>query len=151
MRRKSLEGSACAVARSLDVIGDWWTLLIVREALSGAKRFNEFQRNLGMAKNILSTRLRTMVENGIMETAAPADGQGYSEYVLTEQGRALTPVLVALAQWGGDHLFDADEYSSLLLDAKKRRPLKPIELRSQDGKLLSLSDVFVPPTPHLAA
>jgi DNA-binding HxlR family transcriptional regulator len=151
MRRKSLEESVCAVARSLDIIGDWWTLLIVREALSGAKRFGEFQKNLGMAKNILSTRLRSMVENGIMEMVMPEDSQAYYEYVLTEQGKALTPVLVALAQWGGDHLFDPKERSSLLLDAKKRRPLRPLELRSHDGKLLSVDEVFVPPTPSVAA
>ncbi|HXP02295.1 MAG TPA: helix-turn-helix domain-containing protein [Luteibacter sp.] len=151
MRRKSLEDSVCAVARSLDLIGDWWTLLIVREALSGAKRFGEFQKNLGMAKNILSVRLRSMVDNGIMEMVTPEGGQAYYEYVLTEQGKALTPVLVALAQWGGDYLFDAKEKSSLLLDAKKRRPLRPLELRSQDGKLLGVDDIFVPPTPSGAA
>lgn len=133
------------------MIGDWWTLLIVREALSGAKRFGEFQKNLGMAKNMLSVRLRSMVENGIMEMVTPADSQAYYEYVLTEQGKALTPVLVALAQWGGDYLFDAKERSSLLLDAKKRRPLRPLELRSQDGKLLALDEIFVPPTPSVAA
>jgi DNA-binding HxlR family transcriptional regulator len=151
MRRKSLEESVCAVARSLDIIGDWWTLLIVREALSGAKRFGEFQKNLGMAKNMLSARLRSMVENGIMEMVTPEGSQAYYEYVLTEQGRALTPVLVGLAQWGGEYLFDPKERSSLLLDAKKHRPLRPLELRSEDGKLLKVDEVFVPPTPSLAS
>lgn len=74
MKRKSLEDAQCPVARTLDVIGDWWSLLIVRDAFDGVRRFSEFQKGLGMAKNILSTRLRTLVAHGVLETVPASDG-----------------------------------------------------------------------------
>lgn len=143
MKRKSLEDSTCAVARSLDVIGDWWSLLIIRDALGGIRRFSEFQRNLGLAKNILSTRLKRMVEEGIMRTEAASDGSAYQEYVLTEKGKALMPVLAALSQWGGDHMFKAGESGSVLLDVKNRRPIRRIELVSDDGRVLQPEEVML--------
>lgn len=71
MKRKSLEDAQCPVARTLDVLGDWWSLLIIRDAFDGISRFSEFQKNLGMAKNILSTRLRTLVAQGFCKLALP--------------------------------------------------------------------------------
>lgn len=100
MKRKSLEDALCPVARTLDVIGDWWSLLIVRDAFDGMRRFSEFQKGLGMAKNILSSRLRTLVAHGILEIAPASDGSAYQEYILTDKGRALFPVIVGLRQWG---------------------------------------------------
>jgi len=76
------------VARSLDAIGDWWSLLIVRNAFSGQRRFGEFQKSLGMAKNILTVRLRKLVGCGILEIVPASDGSAYQEYVLTKKGRA---------------------------------------------------------------
>lgn len=143
MKRKSLQGDTCAVARSLDVIGDWWSLLIIRDALGGIRRFSEFQRNLGLAKNILSTRLKGMVEQGIMTVEAASDGSAYQEYVLTEKGKALMPVLAALSQWGGEHMFDPGEIGSVLLDVKNRRPLRKIEMVSEDGRVLRPEDVVL--------
>src|ERR1700754_2242434 len=122
MKRTSLEGDLCAIARSLDVIGDWWSLLIIRDAIGGSKRFGEFQRNLGAARNILTTRLRSLVEEGILTTAPASDGSAYQEYLITEKGMALVPALVALAQWGSDHLFKGREARSVPVDAKKGRP-----------------------------
>ena len=104
MRRKSFEGDACPIARSLDVVGDWWTLLIIRDAFAGTRRYSDFQRSLGSAKNILATRLKTLIAQGIMATAPASDGSAYLEYVLTEKGEALLPVMQALAQWGKAHL-----------------------------------------------
>src|ERR1700760_90364 len=89
MRRTSLRDEICPVARTLDEIGDWWTLLIVRDAFNGLKRFNEFQGSLGMAKNILSARLRMLVANGILEKRAADDGNARGEYHLTQKGRRL--------------------------------------------------------------
>jgi DNA-binding HxlR family transcriptional regulator len=143
MKRKSLEGNTCAVARSLDVIGDWWSLLIIRDALGGIRRFSEFQRNLGLAKNILSTRLKGMVDQGIMTVEAASDGSAYREYVLTEKGKALMPVLAALSQWGREHMFEPGEMGSVLLDVKNRRPLRKIELVSEDGRALQPEDVVL--------
>jgi DNA-binding HxlR family transcriptional regulator len=143
VKRKSLDGDMCAVARSLDIIGDWWSLLIIRDALSGLRRFGEFQRSLGAAKNILTVRLKALVAEGILETAPASDGSAYQEYLITEKGRALLPVLVALGQWGSEYLFEPEEVRSVPVDAKKRQPLAKLAMRARDGRALSLDDVMV--------
>ena len=109
MKRRSLEGDRCPIARSLDVIGDWWSLLIVREAAKGVTRFSEFQRNLGLARNILTIRLKALVASGILSNVPASDGSAYLEYRLTDKGRALRPVLAALARWGREFLFAPGE------------------------------------------
>jgi DNA-binding HxlR family transcriptional regulator len=144
MKRKSFEGNLCTIARSLDSIGDWWSLLIVRDAAAGIGRFSEFQRSLGIPKNILSTRLKTMVEQGIMEIGPAADGSAYQEYALTPMGEALLPVLIALGQWGAEYLFGPKEAGSIPLDAKNTRPLKKLQMISEDGRVLGPKDVMVP-------
>lgn len=140
MKRTSLESEHCAVARSLDILGDWWTLLIVRDALSGLRRFGEFQRSLGAAKNILTTRLRTLVAQGILETA-PVEGSAYQEYLLTQKGRDLVPVLIALGQWSSAHVFKPDEISFVPVDEKHRQPLKPLQIQDSSGRVLQLDEV----------
>ena len=103
MRRKSFKDDLCTAARSLDSIGEWWSLLIVRNALFGMRRFSDFQEDLGLAKNILSARLKKLVARGIMEQVPASDGSAYQEYVLTKKGRELFPVIVALRQWGENY------------------------------------------------
>jgi DNA-binding HxlR family transcriptional regulator len=141
MKRKSLSEDRCPVARSLDIIGDWWTLLIVRDALAGLTRFNDFARSLGAAKTSLSTRLKTLVAEGIFEVRPAADGSTYQEYVLTSKGRALAPVLIGLGQWGATHAFKPGEPISAFVEKKTRRPLKKIELKSSDGRIVRPSDI----------
>jgi DNA-binding HxlR family transcriptional regulator len=141
MKRKKLGDVACPIARSLDVIGDWWSLLIIRDAIFGIRRFGEFERSLGLAKNILTTRLKSMVSAGIMKTVPASDGSTYREYVLTEKGEALMPVVLALAQWGGDFLFKAGEVQGTTLDVRDRRPVKRLAVVSQDGRTLGPIDV----------
>ena len=99
MRRKSFAEMACPIARSLDVVGEWWTLLIIRDALAGATRFDEF-RKTGIADNILSARLDLLVREDILERRAYQEHPLRHEYVLTDKGRDLLPVIVALAKWG---------------------------------------------------
>src|SRR5687767_10495452 len=99
-KRLTHEGAECPVARAVDVIGDRWSLLIVRDAFDGISRFSEFQRNLGLAKNILSSRLRELVAHEILEVLPAADGSAYHEYALTQKGRDLFTILVSLRQWG---------------------------------------------------
>lgn len=89
----------CPVARTLDVIGEWWTLMIVRDAFRGARRFEDF-RSVGIADNILATRLRKLVEQGVFERLKYSDHPARFEYVLTEKGRDLLSVVAALASWG---------------------------------------------------
>jgi DNA-binding HxlR family transcriptional regulator len=141
MKRKSLETSDCPIARTLDVIGDWWSLLIVRDAFLGKRRFSEFQKSLGLAKNILCVRLQKLVAHGIFQLAPASDGSAYEEYTLTEKGRGLYIVLVALRQWGESCLFETSELDLLLVDRKTGKPVKPLELRSQTGRLLKPADL----------
>jgi DNA-binding HxlR family transcriptional regulator len=122
VKRTSHRNAACPVARPLDAIGDWWSLLIIRDAFDGLRRFGEFQKNLGLAKNILAARLRNLVDHGILETVPASDGSVYQEYVLTRKGRGLFPLLVALRQWGEDFFFEPDERHVLLVDKKHRLP-----------------------------
>ena len=105
MKRKSFEADICATARTPDVIGDWWSILIIRDTLGGT-RFSELQRHLGAAKNILTTRLEALVDHEILKVVPASDGSAYSEYLPTAKGRTLIPVLVALAQWGKEYLYD---------------------------------------------
>ena len=99
VKRTSFEKAECPIARSLDALGDWWSLLIIRDAFLGVRRFSEFQKSIGLAKNILTVRLRALVDQGILKTAPASDGSAYQEYVLTPKGRGVFPVLVALRQW----------------------------------------------------
>ncbi|MFD0417779.1 winged helix-turn-helix transcriptional regulator [Streptomyces sp. NPDC127108] len=143
VRRTRLDESDCPVARSVDAIGDWWSLLIVRDAFDGSRRFGEFQRSLGVAKNILSTRLRSLVAGGILDVVPASDGSAYHEYVLTPKGQDLFPVIVALRQWGESHFFESGEPHSELVDLRNGRPLRALEARSADGRLLSPEDTVV--------
>jgi DNA-binding HxlR family transcriptional regulator len=86
-------------------VGDWWSLLIVRDAFAGIRRFSDFKRSLGLARNILTTRLKGLVAQGVLTTEPASDGSAYQEYVLTDKGKALLPVMSALAQWGKAYLF----------------------------------------------
>ena len=140
VKRTSFEGDSCPVARSLEAIGDWWSLLIIREALLGLRRFGEFQNKLGMAKNILAARLRSLVDHGILETAPASDGSAYQEYVLTPKGRGTFPILVALRQWSEAFDDRPEEIATILVDREKGRPVKKLELRAEDGRLLSQAE-----------
>src|ERR1700751_3546279 len=99
MQRPGSAKADCPVARALDAIGDWWSLLIVRDAFDGLRRFGDFQHNLGIAKGMLTTRLRKLVELGVLELVPASDGSAYQEYALTRKGRDLFPVVVSLRQW----------------------------------------------------
>jgi DNA-binding HxlR family transcriptional regulator len=143
MKRKSFREAECPVARTLDAIGDWWSLLIVRDAFDGLRRFGEFQANLGIARGMLSTRLRDLVEAGVLTLAAASDGSAYREYVLTEKGRDLFLVIVALRQWGEDHLYRQGERRSVLVEAQSERPVTRLALRAESGRKLEWSDTRV--------
>jgi DNA-binding HxlR family transcriptional regulator len=147
VKRTSFERAECPIARSLDSLGDWWSLLIIRDAFLGLRRFSEFQRNLGCAKNILSLRLRALVDNGILKTAPASDGSAYQEYVLTPKGRGVFPVLVALRQWSEEFSNERGGFPTLLVDRGKGRPVRKLELRAGDSRLLGDGDTEVRPNP----
>ncbi|MBR0752689.1 helix-turn-helix transcriptional regulator [Bradyrhizobium jicamae] len=147
MKRTSLAGDECPIARALDVFGDWWSLLIIRDAMLGRRRFGEFQASLGLAKNILTTRLRTLVERGILTTVPAADGSAYQDYVLTPKGRGLFPIMVALRQWSEEFDEHPEEIGTILVDRDKGKPVRKLALYSQDGRLLSAADTMMKPRP----
>lgn len=128
------------MARPLDAIGDGWSLLIVRDAFEGLRRFGQFQKSLGVAKNILAARLTNLVEQGILETV-PAGA--HHEYVLTAKGRGLFPVLVALRQWSDEFAFGPDEPHYRVVDRENRQPLARLEIRAADGRPLTPEDTVV--------
>ncbi|EGE46611.1 winged helix-turn-helix transcriptional regulator [Streptomyces griseus] len=105
----------CPVARTLDLVGDRWSLLVVRDAMDGARSFTEFQRRTGIARNILSDRLRKLCDHGLLAQQTAPTGRRL-EYVLTESGRDLFPALLTLRQWGERHAFDPGEPHSTLVD-----------------------------------
>jgi DNA-binding HxlR family transcriptional regulator len=147
VKRTSFEGDACPVARALDAIGDWWSLLILREALFGVRRFNEFQARLGLAKNILAVRLRALVDHGILKTAPASDGSAYQEYVLTPKGRGVFPVLVALRQWSEEFDDHPDQIATILVDREHDRPVRKLALHAEDGRMLGPDDTALKPRP----
>lgn len=139
--RKSLRGDYCPSARSLDVIGDWWSLLIVRDAFDGMTRFGEFQKSLGIAKNILTDRLRKLVEHGILETAPTGSGNRL-EYRLTPKGRDLFPMMIALRQFGERHLFTPDEERSRLVERGTGQSVR-LDIRTSDGRTIGPDDTVI--------
>ncbi|MFE2060083.1 winged helix-turn-helix transcriptional regulator [Streptomyces sp. NPDC056465] len=141
--RTRFDDSDCPVARSVDAIGDWWSLLIVRDAFDGSRRFGEFQRSLGVAKNILTTRLRALVAGDVLESVPASDGSAYREYVLTPKGEALFPVIVALRQWGEQNFFAPGEPHSELVDRREGNPLRALEVLSGDGRQLGPGDTTI--------
>ncbi len=100
MRHSSFEAMECSMARTLEVVGEWWTLLVLREVFQGVRRFDGIQGELGIARNILTVRLRTLVAHGILERRRYQERPARDEYRLTPKGLDLYPVLVALMQWG---------------------------------------------------
>jgi DNA-binding HxlR family transcriptional regulator len=142
-KHQSQKKEPCPVARSVDVVGDRWSLLIVRDALDGTRRFSEFQRSLGVAKNILSDRLRRLVEAGILASQPASDGTAYEEYALTPKGESLFPIVVALRQWGERHLFARGERHSVLVEKESGKPVALMGLHASDGRELSPGETVV--------
>ncbi|WP_233588315.1 helix-turn-helix domain-containing protein [Herminiimonas sp. KBW02] len=139
----TLQAEPCPVARALDVIGDRWSLLIVRNAFDGMGRFGDFQKGLGIAKNILSDRLHKLQLQGILEAVPATDGSAYQDYVLTAKGEALFTLIVSLRQWGEEYLFDKNEPRSLLLEKQSGKAIPKMEARSANGRKLNASNTLV--------
>jgi DNA-binding HxlR family transcriptional regulator len=143
MKKENLAQADCPVARALDVGGDWWSILIVRDAMTGTRRFNEFAAQLGLARNILAARLKKLVAAGVLEIAPASDGSAYNEYTLTLKGQGLFYVLVALRQWSQEWVAQAGEQIPQLLDARDRKPVGSLELHASDGRRLSPREVVL--------
>lgn len=127
----------CPVARTVDLIGDRWSLLIVRDAFDGVRRFGDFQSGLGVARSVLTHRLKGLVEAGILEVRPASDGTSYQEYVLTAKGESLFPVVVALRQWAEQHMFEPHEAHSQLVDTATGQPLGLMQPISAQGQVIA--------------
>jgi DNA-binding HxlR family transcriptional regulator len=108
MLPRTYEGQACSIARSLEVLGERWTLLVLREAFRRTRRFEDFQRNLGIARNVLTDRLGRLVDEGILRREQYQERPARFEYRLTDKGLALWPVMITLMQWGDRFYSDPD-------------------------------------------
>ena len=147
MGRKRFDAMNCGIAQALEVIGDWWTLLIIRDAFFGARRFGDFERSLGIAKNILTQRLVHLVEHGVFERRdVGTDGEHY-EYRLTAKGEALLPILAALRQWSDEWVFGAGNEPMIVKDRRTGRRVKKLQLTRSDGRPARWQDLTIEPGP----
>lgn len=147
MARKRFRDAQCSIAQALDRIGDWWTLLIIRDAFNGVTSFSDFQSGLGVAKNILSNRLSQLVEDGIFERVPAKPGIDRYEYKLTEKGYDLLPILIALMHWGDKWVYEGQGGPWEILDAKDRKPVRKVAVVSHDGRALGHTEVRMHPGP----
>ncbi|WP_129665987.1 winged helix-turn-helix transcriptional regulator [Phytoactinopolyspora endophytica] len=131
----------CPVARAVDLVGDRWILLIIRDAMDGASTFTDFHQRLGVARNILSDRLRRLVEHGILSKEAQAVGKRHV-YALTEAGEDLFIAIVAMRQWGERHAFSPEESHSSLVD-RAGEPVPELQLPATDGNPLTAATTHV--------
>jgi DNA-binding HxlR family transcriptional regulator len=136
MQRKSFENMQCPIARSLERVGEWWSMLIMRDAFYGLSRFDEFQKSLGIAPNILSRRLEALVESGLLKRRAYSTKPLRHEYVLTQRGRDFRPVLLALITWGNEH-FSPEGISVLLADRRTGAAVEPVLIDAVSGERIS--------------
>src|ERR1700754_4433863 len=140
MQRKSFVGMNCSIARSLEEVGEWWSLLIVREMTQGMNRFDQFQKELGIARNILTARLERLTELGIVERHPLPDRANTDGYRLTAKGEDLYPVIVALMQWGDRWLCPSGKPPTKLVDDVTGRAVEKISVRDSKGNALSFRD-----------
>lgn len=151
MKAKSFADMRCSIAQSLEQVGPWWSLLIIRDAMMGAKRFGQFQRTLGIAKQTLSARLNHLVETGIMERRPAVDGSHHDDYVLTEKGQDLAPVLIALAQWG-DHWAEHSEGRTFAFtEYDSGAEIERLRPRRSDGSEIALAELQLKQMPKRKA
>jgi DNA-binding HxlR family transcriptional regulator len=133
MPRKSLDQMQCPVARTAERVGDLWTILILRDAFHGLTRFDEFQKSLDIAPNILSRRLAALVEDGLLERRRYSDHPPREDYVLTERGRDFRSVLLAMLAWGNRHYAPAGR-SVILIDSETGREVEPVLIDPVTGR-----------------
>src|SRR4028119_1551502 len=130
----------CGISAALEVVGERWSFLILRGAFNGLQHFEEFQSTLGIARNILSNRLGRLVEHEILKRQADAADRRKIVYRLTDKGRALLPVLIALRQWG-ERWVSGVPSNPVLVDRLHRMPVEQIAVRAADGRPLQLGDL----------
>lgn len=147
MERKNFEGAPCSIARSLDVIGDWWTPLILRECLYGIHRFDEIQRWLGIGRNILTQRLAQLTEQGVLERRLYQERPPRYEYHLTEKGYDAAKLLLAMMPFGEAWLFGAGNEPIRLYDRRTQRRVHPLLVDAETGESIDPRNLYAGPGP----
>jgi DNA-binding HxlR family transcriptional regulator len=146
-KRNRLANSVCSVARAMNIVGDRWSILLLREAYYGVKRFDEFGYYVGIAPNILSTRLKKLVDGGVLAKVPLAEHAGRYEYVLTEKGRDFFPAYLALKKWGDDWLAGPEGPQVIFNDRSDGNEIEYPKLLSARGKKLRVEDIEIVPGP----
>jgi DNA-binding HxlR family transcriptional regulator len=139
MRHKSLADARCPIARTIDLVGEWWSILILRDAFRGVRRFDEFQASLGIARNMLSRRLKRLVEAGLLETKPYSERPPRHEYRLTEKGRDFYPVLMTLMAWG--NRWAHRDHTRVALSRRTGQPLDPLLIDRATGEPITPQNV----------
>lgn len=138
MQRKPFRNVLCPVARTLDRVGEWWSILILRDAFHGLTRFDQFQTSLDIAPNMLTRRLNSLVDAGLLERRLYSKRPPRHEYVLTDKGRDFWTVLVALSDYGNRH-FANEGIATQLVDAETGKPVEPVFVDRESGRVLDAS------------
>src|SRR3712207_4774377 len=146
MRRTSFGDMPCPIARSLERVGEWWSILILRDAFAGMTRFEEFQESLGIAPNMLTRRLNALVEAGLLERRPYSERPPRHEYRLTTRGRDFRPVLLAMLAWGNRH-FAPEGASVEIVDRNTGKPVEPVLVDPETGRLVDGPDYAIAPGP----
>ena len=145
MKLKSFDHMNCSLAQALEVIGERWTLLILRDAFFGTKRFDQFQRSLGIARNILTARLNRLVDQGVLERRPTEDSR--HEYVLTEMGLDLQPILLSMTHWGDCYRPNSKGDRLVFVERVTGKPIDRMSVRSGDGRRLKPREIKATPGP----
>jgi DNA-binding HxlR family transcriptional regulator len=147
MGRKRFDQMNCGIAQALEALGDWWTLLIIRDAFFGARRFSEFERSLGIAKNVLSARLEHLVDHRILERVDVGEEGERFEYRLTAKGEALLTVLTAMREWSDEWVFGRGREPLIVRDRRSGRRLRKLRVTDAEGRVLTRRDLRAEPGP----
>jgi DNA-binding HxlR family transcriptional regulator len=143
MARKSLAEYNCSLARSVDIFGDQWSFLILREAFLGVHSFNGFRKELGISRNILTERLNKLADSGILSKSQTSSNR--FSYELTDKGKEILPSIISIMQWGDKWLFGANEEPLAVLDKEFKAPIQQIGIISRNGKYLLPEDILFLP------
>ena len=143
MSKKRFTHDECPVARSLDQIGDWWTLLIVREVLYGLHQFNEIRASLGISRAVLSGRLKELTQTDILERRSDTKDKRAAQYHLTEKGRDLWPVIIAMLDWSNKHVVGETEDIVYPLNPDSNKPIAELCARDIDGNVTPLKKMVL--------
>lgn len=150
MQPKLAPLSECPCARAVETVGEWWSILILRDALQGFTRFDEFQRSLGIAPNMLARRLKHLTESGLFERRLYSERPRRHDYVLTEKGRDFFPVVAALVAFGNRHLAPEGE-ALLLAERGTARPIVPVVVDAQTLRPVTVETATVIAGPRASA